>query len=362
MNLTIPRAAPVFFAFLLLAVCATARGEEAEGVYFQHGDWEIVCDNTLTCRMAGYCAEEDHENGCGSVLITRAAGPNAPLEGKVTMADFHDERPYPREYPSALTLQINDQSKGKLKHLGDNVYPLTPTQIRALLVAARKDDVVEFASDTQSFTLSGKGISAVLLKADEVQGRIGTPGALIRKGNKPEESVFPPRPAPVIRAAKVSDKPSRELTAPEVSILEAGKESLCEFEGMPEEDIDRFTLTPLDDSHVLISTLCWHAMYNDGDAYWVVDHALKGNPELVTRDGGWYKEGMIYKSVRGRGMADCMYGSGWVWDGQAFRLFMEWSSGDCRSIHLGGTWHLPTFVADVLNEDGTPRRSELDSK
>ena len=29
-----------------------------EGVSFSHKDWELACDNTLTCRAAGYSAEE----------------------------------------------------------------------------------------------------------------------------------------------------------------------------------------------------------------------------------------------------------------------------------------------------------------
>jgi hypothetical protein len=68
-----------FLALILLCTSATAQGEEAAGVYFQHGDWEIACDNTLTFRMADYCAEEDFATGCASVLITCAAGHDAPL-------------------------------------------------------------------------------------------------------------------------------------------------------------------------------------------------------------------------------------------------------------------------------------------
>ncbi|STW09638.1 Protein of uncharacterised function (DUF1176) [Klebsiella grimontii] len=44
--------------------------------------------------------------------------------------------------------------------------------------------------------LSGEGAYAVLLKMDDVQGRIGTPGALTKKGDRPENSVraaIPPR-------------------------------------------------------------------------------------------------------------------------------------------------------------------------
>ena len=44
---------------------------------------------------------------------------------------------------------------------------------------------------------SSTGASAVLLKMDEYQGRIGTPGALVRKGTKAEAAVPMPTPVPV---------------------------------------------------------------------------------------------------------------------------------------------------------------------
>jgi hypothetical protein len=65
MHLATPRSALSCFALLLLlATDAMAQGEEAAGVHFQHGDWEVACDNTLTCRIAGYCAAENHTGMC----------------------------------------------------------------------------------------------------------------------------------------------------------------------------------------------------------------------------------------------------------------------------------------------------------
>jgi hypothetical protein len=279
----------------LLALCAslTAAGEEP-GIHFQRRAWEIACDNTLTCRMAGFCNEANNgDNTCGSVLITRAAGPDAPLEGKLTLTNWSENDTY--EPPRVLPLWINDGSQGDLYlREKDHAYPLTPTQIRALLAAAINDKSIEFRGTSKSFTLSGKGISAVLLKMDEFQGRIGTPGALIRTGRKPEERVLSPRPVPVIRAAKVSAAPSRVLAASEVAALKPlltqsmGKEG-CMFEnqygrfGEVLEHAD-FILTPLDERHVLISTLCWQGAYNDGYAHWVMDSALSGMPKFVTGD------------------------------------------------------------------------------
>jgi hypothetical protein len=202
----------------------------------------------------------------------------------------------------------------------------------------------------------------------EVQGRIGTPGALIRKGDNPEESVFPPRPAPVIRAAKViSDAPSRQLTAPEIAALEPllWQNREAQENCHVADNEFRFTLTPLNDRHVLITTLCWNVAYNEGYGYWVMDSALAGTPKFVTvavTNGDAYARGEINGSFKGRGLGDCYEGSKWIWDGREFRLSSKWTSGMCRLIHAGGAWHLPTYVTDIINADGTPRRSEWDSE
>jgi hypothetical protein len=360
MRLASPRPAPAFFAFVLLAVCATARGEEEHGVWFQHGDWEIVCDNTLTCRMAGYCAGKNHDQGWVSVLMTRAAGPNAPLAGKavILLDDLDVEN---EKYPTTLALWIDGRFQGRLGALenaaeGGDDFPLTLAQIRALLAAAREGGMIEFVGDTKSFTLSGRGIAAVLLKADEAQGRVGTPGALIKKGNRPEKNVFPPRPKPVIRAAKVSKALSRNLTAPEIAAL---KPVLLQDKKMREAcnaALDEFTLTPLDERHVLISALCWRDdEYNEGRAYWTADSALENSPRLVTHRGSGYDEGEIYAQRMERKQGDCWRGRNWLWDGEAFRLSSQWTSGKCRRISAGGAWKLPAFVTDIINADGTPR-------
>jgi hypothetical protein len=344
----------------LLALCASftaTAGEEASGISFSHEDWEIVCDNTRTCRMAGYSSEEDTYKGHGgSVLITRAAGPNAPLKGEVTLGN-HDIYV---DDPCVLTLWINGKSKGKLKGSGD--YSLTPMQIQALLAAARSDKTIEFKGETKSFTLSGKGVSAVMLKMDEFQGRIGTPGALIRKGEKPEESVLPPLPVPVIRAAKVSNAPPRALTAPELADLKPlllqskGKnenEEECEFEDTYPTEVSEFTLTPLDERYVLISTRCRLYARDETIAYWIMDSALKGVPEFVMIETDRYREGIIYGGFR----SSCPAISRWVWDGRKFRSSVEWYTGQCRFIRRDGTWSLPTFVTKIVNEDGSPRDS-----
>ncbi|MCL1981275.1 MAG: WG repeat-containing protein [Proteobacteria bacterium] len=320
------------------------------GFSFSHGDWTVTCDNTLTCRMEGVNEKE------GSVLITRAAGPNAPLHGEVTLADADDDTNDP--LPPFLTLLIGGEKKGQLQHPGGEsyVYPLTPAQTHALLDAARADKAIEFTGRKQSFVLFGDGLSAVMLKMDDIQGRVGTPGALVRKGKKPEESVRAPIPMPVIRAAKVSDKPVRELTAAEVQAIEPllwqSRGERCDLhdpERKKEWDNEvKFTLIPLDERYALISTGCEMYAYQGTNAFWIIDSELKKAPQFLMEEI-WpeYEKGVLSSSAKGRGIGDCWGGSSWVWDGTEFRLSRQWATGSCSLIHAGGTWNIPTYVTEV---------------
>jgi hypothetical protein len=342
-------------AVFTLCASLTAAGKES-GFSFAHGDWEVVCDNTLTCRMAGYCPEEEDVEGrhCGSVRITRAAGPNAPLRGDVRLEDFPGEK-------ERLTIWIDGKAQGELAYQEKNFsYSLAPAQIRALLAAARNDGEIRFARDSRKaaefFTLSGRGVSAVMLKMDEIQGRIGTPGALIQKGKKPETSVYPPRPAPVIRAAKVSHAQPRMLTRPEVAAIVPLLGGECNFDDEVIKKHGEFVLRQLDEEHALISTLCWVGRgAEENYAYWVVDSALKTPPRFVSVQLNEYDKGFIFGSIR-YGNGDCHGSRVLVWDGREFRQSHADKPGMCR--RKVGFWSFPTFVTQVVNEDGTPRDSD----
>ena len=120
---------------------------------FSHFDWELACDNTRTCRAVGYQAG-DAEPGV-SVLLTRAAGPGA-----------HAGRPAP----------LGEVTPG----VGSAAGKLSAAQTSALLAAVLGKTAVTSTDGKTDWQLSGNGANAVLLKVDEFQGRIGTPGALVR--------------------------------------------------------------------------------------------------------------------------------------------------------------------------------------
>jgi len=74
------KAACAAAALSLAALSASAAGPAAKApVSFTHNDWELACDNTRTCRAAGYQSETG-ANEPVSMRITRAAGPGTALE------------------------------------------------------------------------------------------------------------------------------------------------------------------------------------------------------------------------------------------------------------------------------------------
>jgi hypothetical protein len=80
----------------------------------------------------------------------------------------------------------------------------------------------DWTADGTTWTVSTSGANAVLLKMDEFQGRLDTPGALVRKGSKPESNVLPPLAPPEITAGTVNpDSKPIKLTAAQTRDLTA---------------------------------------------------------------------------------------------------------------------------------------------
>ncbi|ECD9610040.1 DUF1176 domain-containing protein [Salmonella enterica subsp. salamae] len=333
---------------LALTILSAPLMAQESGASFSHKDWEVVCDNTLTCRAAGYSPEEGKG---GSVLLTRLAGAGTPVMGEVMLAgvEADDDTPVAR-----LMLWVNDQPVGELKPGKEGDWLLSNKQTSDIIAAVKGNGKVEFKGGSDPFVLSGDGAYAVLLKMDDIQGRIGTPGALTKKGDKPESSVKAAVPAPVIHQVKTDKAQERPLTAPELAVLKPkllatlNEDDWCDLiQPSDEQEAETISLTPLDNAHSLISALCWRAAYNTGDGYWVIDSKLVGKPKLITISGSGYENGEIFLGQKGRGLGDCWGSANWVWDGETFRKSREATTGMCRYLRLGGTWDLPTWVTDV---------------
>ncbi|WP_406231598.1 DUF1176 domain-containing protein [Isoptericola jiangsuensis] len=324
-----------------------------EGAYFQHHDWVMACDNTRTCRAAGYASGEDSTL---SVLLTRDGGSHQPVRGRMSLRPI-DGQQSPR---GVLHLLIKHRDLGVLTPAKEEgMYILSPAQTAALLSALVRDGgitVVDTAG--HAWPLSDKGAAAVLLKVDDFQGRVGTVGALTRKGTTAESSLPPALPKPVMRRA--STQPSRPddqafaklATSPAVraALRATLKEPSCE--GLLDADRDaplrnsRLRIQRLDGRHLLASVRCWDAAYNSGDGYWVIREQAPYRAAWVTSDASSYGNGEIIASQSDRSEPSCRSERSWTWDGTRFVATSATESVFCRHA-LDGTWQLPMQVTDV---------------
>lgn len=339
-------------AVLLLSVCSLPTfAVSPEPQSFSHGDWELVCDNTRTCRAAGYPSEENL--GTVSVLLTRKAGPGTPVAGRVVLGGGWDETDFDLPASFKLALWIDGRAQGSATMTDrSREADLTAAQVAALLAALTRDSKIEFRAPNYVWLLSDRGASAVLLKMDEVQGRVGTVGALRRKGKASEANVLPHVPAPVVRAvAPIAAMPGdeRAFEKQQDAIRAALKKVTSEDDCMDlydAESSEPLTIVRLSKTKLLVSTRCWLAAYNAGSGYWVIDDKPPYRPELVTESATDYDNGTISSGQKGRGIGDCWSSEDWTWDGANFVHTSSASTGQCKGF-AGGAWTLPTLVTGI---------------
>ncbi|WP_198320980.1 DUF1176 domain-containing protein [Azohydromonas aeria] len=348
------------FAVNILAVsgslCFSGLSQAADpsSLTFSHHDWELACDNTRTCRAAGY--QSDDQQWPVSVLFTRKAGPNQPVTAQLQVAGAPDNAEFEKQgFPLQLSMKINGQPQGQVSMPADKPADLSPAQTAALLAALSKTSTIEWSAGKYRWQLSDKGASAVLLKMDDFQKRVGTTGALVKKGAAGEDSVLPPLPVPVIKAAPLATarpddaqwlaRHSRVLLpALRATVKSQGDE--CQDLIEPRDGAPELQAERLSDSKMLVSTRCWLAAYNAGSGFWVVNDKPPFQPELVTTSGSDHGKGVIAAGQKGRGIGDCWSNQEWTWDGRRFVHTRESTSGQCR-LFPGGAWDLPTLVIDV---------------
>ncbi|MHA3052160.1 DUF1176 domain-containing protein [Acinetobacter sp. ANC 4640] len=322
---------------------------------FQYKDWEMVCDNTRTCRAAGYSADEAQSRV--SVLLTRKAGVNQPVTAQVQLADVGDAEDAP--IPKAVDFWVGQQKLGRIL-LKDAGGDLNAMQTRALLNALKGSQRIYFASGKSRWELSSAGANAVLLKVDEQQGRLNTPSALIRVGNHSEQSVLPALPMPIIHQQKIPVA-NLKLWQKQVDWNTFTQNLKAQQTKNKSDDQECSSLTSDDEytkfepqveavlpnNRLLVSGLCWRGAYNEGYGYWIVQQQKPYKPQLITVSASGYEKGVIDAAQKGRGLGDCWWHAQWVWNGQNFVKSSDATTGMCRMILLGGAWDLPSYVSQV---------------
>ena len=331
----------------LLPVVAMATSIKGIGNY---QDWDLVCDNTGTCRMAGYQEKGDDPV---SILFTRAAGENATVEGKLTILPF-GEADRDVQVGQDIEIWLNGKSLGKIKHIYDDAPDkLTEEQTKALLNGLKKESEIRLTYGKTTLKVSDKGAAAAMLKMDEFQQRLNTPSALIRQGQE-KHAVLAPKVEPKIDAVSVKNRKTIELKHGEkqfnhvLALLR--KANSCDDEDITSQDI---TLYPLTQNKVLAEALCVRGAYQGTNYYAVLDDKLSKVEQVLAEqyNRAEYDEKQGYAFVRGtykgRGVGDCWSSQDAVWNGKIFIRTSEWTTGSCKGFP-GGAWQLPIFVSNVI--------------
>ena len=332
----------------LLPVAAMATSIKGIGNY---QDCDLVCDNTGTCRMAGY---QDESSDPVSILFIRAAGENAAVEGKFTILPF-GEADRDVQVGQDIEIWLNGKSLGTVKHISDDAPDkLTEEQTKALLSGLKKESEIRLTYGKTTLKVSDKGAAAAMLKMDEFQQRLNTPSALIRQGQE-KHAVLAPKAEPKIDAVSVNNRKTIELKHGEkqydnvIALLRKAHDG-CVDEDLESQDI---TIYPLTHNKVLAEALCVRGAYQSTNYYAVLDDKLSNVEQVLAEqynEAGYdEKQGYAYVrgSYKGRALGDCWSGQDAVWNGKIFIRTSEWTTGSCKGLP-GGTWQLPIFVSNVI--------------
>ena len=332
----------------LLPVAAMATSIKGIGNY---QDWDLVCDNTGTCRMAGY---QDESSDPVSILFTRAAGENAAVEGKLTIVPF-GEADRDVQVGQDIEIWLNGKSLGTVKHISDDAPDkLTEEQTKALLSGLKKESEIRLTYGKTTLKVSDKGAAAAMLKMDEFQQRLNTPSALIRQGQE-KHAVLAPKVEPKIDAVSVNNRKTIELKRGEkqfnhvLALLRKAHDG-CVDEDLESQDI---TIYPLTHNKVLAEALCFKGAYQSTNYYAVLDDKLSKVEQVLAEqyNEAGYDEKQGYAFVRGsykgRALGDCWAGQDAVWNGKIFIRTSHWMTGACKGLP-GGTWQLPIFVSNII--------------
>ena len=341
-----------------------------DGWGFVKDDWQLVCDNTLTCRAVGYAGEGAFDTPA-SLLLTATPKVALPL----AEIQFLDEGQEQEQSSAAAELWLNDKNYGTLPLEHEGYYLLTAKQTGQLIKQAHLDTKIEIRQGANSWIISDKGMSAVLLKLDEVQGRVGTTLALVSKNSPNRQTPKSSKLMPVIKKAySYPEDDHKQLDPAKLIYFRKNIEKWvdidakrfvgfeddmgdCELVNPSTEEYQRmqeytsssldWDFIPLDAKHTLASHLCWRGAYNEGSGYWLISHDKPSQTQLITTSGSDYSNGEIYAAHKDRGIGDCWNTQEWVWNGKTFAMTVDSSTGMCRGF-AGGAWGLPTYVSEVI--------------
>ena len=311
-----------------------------------YGDWTVACDNVRDCAAFGFPAQDADINGVASFR----RGGEAQSEAKASVSLFVDGAKGTE--PLKLTVDGKPIAGVKAERTGLSgqsardgfTTEISADELGPFVAALRRGRVLTIATrgGKERADISLRGAVAALLRMDDLQGRVGTKTALIRKGGKPFVATVPP--APVIEAARLPEiKGSPELATrlrkAKSRYLDANCDDVSNLEG-PADVVE-----PLDDSRSLVGLACQTGAYNFTTAFWTVtgDDVSAAAPvafetpgapaERILTNASFDRKTATLRFFRkDRGLGDCGAAGEYVWTGAKFALLSYAVMKACRGL------------------------------
>lgn len=313
-------------------------------VYQQHRDWLLVCDNALRCEASAMVQDADH-----AVRIVREAGPDTPITLRLEAIGGSLDPALLRIDDNPTRLSSLSWQTGNRHNAGSELTLTGDAARRAVddLRDARQLDLGETADDP---IVSLMGMTAALLGMDQAQGRLDTPGALVRTGPLRESRVSAAQALPVV--------PAYPITAPEApaslaaTVRQAQATLLsdrCDPPFDPPFDAPRDSAHALDDAQALVLLECRR---NPAQSAFLAFVAPRAQPQAarplalpapagsgVLSDApllssAWFERatGTLTVTHKGRGLADCGYFGQWRFAGAGFALATYLEQQTCTGL------------------------------
>lgn len=301
-------------------------------------DWLAVCDNLNACYAFGPAVEGE----TGWIRISAPAGPNPrravavgfwPSEGDAVRGN--------------VALQVDGRSFALLEQKDTDGRMLAAGTVEAAIAGIAQARSMTMSAGGESVALSPAGAAAALLWIDERQGRLGTPGAMVRKGDRPEGAVPAPPPAPRVVAAPAV---SQAGFGAQGRALPAALEALPAVKACREETSHSdWVQKEVQSARLAADTELWGVpcfvgAYNMGHDWYVTGpDGRNPRPAVLAQADGETSAGTINGGydprtrtltafAKGRGVGDCGTASTWTWTGRAFTLTEETSMTECWGV------------------------------
>jgi hypothetical protein len=325
-----------FFAICITLVCvfghqANAAATSSSSRYAEFGQWLVACDNVGDCEAIGF----DETEVSLAMHIYRDAGPNGDISIDIMGGG---SQPLDQFIVDGKKVALSSQAWSSSRDDGYKISSKSKDTALKLIASIRNAERIGFFnSNTAENSLSLKGLSAALLLIDEVQGRLQTQQAFIRKGNKAEASVPPPRPLPKLVAAAFRSKALTEAEAKRIADTIRKQQApflLKETCDTFEKDDNSDEVNLLSASEVIAFIECTRGAYQ---SYFFAFRAPLNNPkkssllhfpmlpgeasETGIGNAGYDSATATLSSYgKGRGLFDCGENVDWIFDGKNFQL------------------------------------------